>query len=477
LRRLLLPLLLVIAATFASGASAAAPPTFVVEGRGWGHGVGMSQYGAQGFALRGHGFRRILAHYYRGTELRRHPPRRVRVLIAEDRPTVVVSSKRPFRVSDARGRSWTIPAGGYRVGPKLLVRVPVGRTKAGAPRMQRTALTAPVTFSPGAQPLSLDGAGYRGALVVRRAARGVSVVNHVPLELYVRGVVPWEMPHRWHPEALAVQAVAARSYALATLKAGRSHDLVADTRDQVYGGIRAEKPSTNAAIARTSGLVLTYRGRIALALYSSTSGGRTAWIDDTLPGNPRFPYLRPVKDPHDSLSPYHRWGPMSYRGPELARKLGVPRVETLRVVRNESDRVSRVEVRWKGGRRVFTGREFQRALQLRSAWFTVRSGEPVARGRPTTPAPPVVRATPARAPYTVVLATVPAGARQSANATAARARRAGLPNVRVLRSAGEASMRPGFLVVVSGGYGDAGKARTAAARARGSFPTAYAKRL
>src|SRR5439155_1204091 len=83
-----------------------------------------------------------------------------------------------------------------------------------------------------------------------------------------------EMRHRWNPEALKTQAVAARSYALATLKRGRPFDLFADTRDQVYGGIRAESDATNAAIGATAGQVLTYAGRPALTYYFSTSGGR-----------------------------------------------------------------------------------------------------------------------------------------------------------------------------------------------------------
>src|SRR5439155_432638 len=122
-----------------------------------------------------------------------------------------------------------------------------------------------------------------------------------------RGVVPWEMPHRWNPEALKTQAVAARSYALATLKRGRPFDLFADTRDQVYGGIRAESDATNAAIGATAGQVLTYAGRPALTYYFSTSGGRTAAAIDVLPWAPRVPYLVSVADPYDGLSPHHAW--------------------------------------------------------------------------------------------------------------------------------------------------------------------------
>ena len=83
---------------------------------------------------------------------------------------------------------------------------------------------------------------------MHRRAGKLTVVNRLPLDRYLRGVVPWEMPDDWHPEALRAQAVVARSYALATLKPGTLYDLYADTRSQVYGGVQAEAVTTNLAI-------------------------------------------------------------------------------------------------------------------------------------------------------------------------------------------------------------------------------------
>jgi stage II sporulation protein D len=448
-RRLLVAL---AAAALLPSTAAAAPRTFTFEGRGWGHGVGMSQYGAQGFALHGWGFRRILAHYYRGTRLVRLQPRRVRVLVAEGRVAVDVLSRRPFRIRDARGRAWTLRPRTYRLGRAL--------------RIGRVRLSPPVRFDPGVQPLALDGRPYRGALVLHRVGSRLDVVNDVLLERYLRGVVPWEMPNEWHLQALAAQAVAARSYALATLDPGRLYDLVADTRDQVYGGIRAEEGSTNRAIALTRGLVVTWRGRIALTVYSSTSGGRTAALPDGLPGNRPRPYLVPVADPYDAISPHHRWGPVVFRARTLARRLGVPAVREIRPRRNRSRRVASVEVRWDGGRRLLEGRAFARALELRSTWFSIRR-QP--RGRP---APAVEE----RA-WTVVLGSLPVRAPAIALALARRARAAGLPRVRVVVSARYPTLRPGYRVVVSGSYADARAAQAAAARVRQQFPSAYARRL
>jgi stage II sporulation protein D len=321
MRRVLLSIVFALTVVPAAGAR-----VFVVTGHGWGHGVGMSQWGAEGLAQHDWDYRRILSHYYPGTSLRRVRPSNVRVLIAEGRARVGISSKQPFRVVDARGRSRTLGARRYAVGRRLL------------------GLKPPLRFIPGAAPLALDGAGYRGELVVRRSGTRVNVVNELRLERYLRGVVPWEMPSRWRPAALAAQAVAARTYALATLEPDAAWDLVPDTRDQMYGGIRAEKPSTNRAIGATAGQIVTWRGAPALTYYSSTSGGRTESVHDAW--GRTLPYLRSVPDPYDAISPHHSWGPWRFSGSTLARRLGVPSVGTIVERRNGSGRVAQVAVRW-----------------------------------------------------------------------------------------------------------------------------------
>ncbi|MDX6482211.1 MAG: hypothetical protein QOG85_2721, partial [Gaiellaceae bacterium] len=223
--------------------AAAATREFVVAGYGWGHGVGMSQYGAQGYALHGWSATQILAHYYPGTELVRQAPQDVRVLLAEGRSRVTIGSRERFVVRDARGK-------------RLRLR---GREVFTA----TTRLAFPVRVLPGAAPLSVDGRGYRGEVVLYRPSAGLQVVNELPLDRYLRGVVPWEMPHDWAAAALRAQAVAARSYALATLDPGGRYDLVADARDQMYGGIPAETETTNLAVGATAGEVLTWDGSVA----------------------------------------------------------------------------------------------------------------------------------------------------------------------------------------------------------------------
>src|SRR5687768_8473811 len=122
MRRMLYALtgvVLALAASASASGSAPAPPTpaavtatsFLASGRGWGHGVGMSQYGALGFANEGWTYDRILGHFYRGIELGPAPVARVRVLVAEAKPTVTVRSASPFRVRDVFGKTYPLEAG------------------------------------------------------------------------------------------------------------------------------------------------------------------------------------------------------------------------------------------------------------------------------------------------------------------------------------------------------------------------------
>src|SRR5215216_2269006 len=135
------------------------------------------------------------------------------------------------------------------------------------------------------------------------AFSGVDAVNHVALDQYLQGVVPDESPPSWPLEALKAQAVAARTYAVATMKPGASFDLYPDTRSQVYGGVAAEEPSTNQAVAETRGEVVTFEGRPVVTFFFSTSGGRTEDVENTPLGNQPQPWLKSVDDPYDVASP------------------------------------------------------------------------------------------------------------------------------------------------------------------------------
>jgi stage II sporulation protein D len=246
--RILAPLAALAALLALAGPAIAAKTRFTVRGAGYGHGVGMSQWGAYGYATHGWGYQEILAHYYTDTAIGATGSRTVRVLL---------QSTAVARFSGASA------AAGKRLDPALTYRVRRGRTAGtvellspAGKRMARA--TAPLRAT-GPAPLLLGGSGrYRGALEFRPSGTmGVAAINAVGLEDYVRGVVARESPSTWPIEALKAQAVAARTYAVTTSKAGDGFDQYADVRSQVYGGVAAETAPTDEAVSATRGEVVT----------------------------------------------------------------------------------------------------------------------------------------------------------------------------------------------------------------------------
>jgi SpoIID/LytB domain protein len=251
------------------------------------------------------------------------------------------------------------------------------------PAKNKQPLAGPLVFVPGSAPLQYAGRAYRGQIQVNVGSGRLQVVNNVGLEPYLYGVVPREVPNSWPAEALKAQAVVARSYALAVRKTG-AFDLYADTRSQVYGGIAAEKPPTNAAVEATAGQVLLYNGRVATTFFFSTSGGRTANVEDAWRGGEPTPYLVSVVDPFDSASPHHSWGPLPFTAARLQKAFRVPgRIVDVRLAVNRSQRVTNVTfVTERGDEVVVPGGDVRTRLNLRSTWF--RFGL-LSLSRPTKP--------------------------------------------------------------------------------------------
>ena len=355
---------LLVALPAASGRDVEPPPagaaTFVVTGHGWGHGVGFSQYGAYGYAQKGFGYAKIILHYFPGTTLGDAPVSRVRVLLTSGVKSLKLGAAEDFRVRDGSGAVHDVVAGAYTLTPALKLKVD-GEDKAKA-------LPPPLLFQPAGGSLELK-RRYRGSIQIDVVSGRLRAINVVGLEQYLYGVVPSEMPNTWHPEALKAQAVAARSYALATRKIG-PFDLYPDTRSQVYLGIDHEKPSTTAAVDATAGKVLLFEGQVAKTFFFSTSGGRTASAEDVW-GKP-VPYLVSVPDPYDSISPYHNWGPFAFTGAKLARVLKMSgRVLDLRPELNSSGRIETLTVVGTKGSVSVPGNDLRRRLGLRSTWFSV----------------------------------------------------------------------------------------------------------
>ena len=324
------------------------PPEITFHGRGWGHGVGMSQHGARGRALAGQDASTILAHYYAGTTLgTKDPASQVRVLLLNKHaataaaPLAVIGRGGAWRIenvgpvfpADARLTLWPAAAGSTTWSLKVV--------SAGGAQLHAQAVSGGVVVRPeaGSTLLQLDSKPstfdkYRGALRIRLSTTAI-VVNEVGLDVYLRGVVPVEMPASWPAEALAAQAIAARSYAAYRLHPGSgAFDVHDDTRSQVYRGAEGEAATTNAAIAATSGLVVRSGSAIANAMFHSTGGGATehnenVFVSSTgaIVASP-VPYLRgsPDRRPdgtsYDAGAPLATWKTASYTMAELSAIFG-----------------------------------------------------------------------------------------------------------------------------------------------------------
>jgi stage II sporulation protein D len=361
----------VVAFALPAGGAAAAPPpppagvpavTFLFSGHGWGHGLGLSQWGARGYALHGWTYDRILAHSYSGTTLGKASVTKVRVLLADGAKTLKLGSAGAWTVVDGNGASHDLAPGTLALGPALRVTT----SGAAAP----AALPGPLSFVPGDAALQLGKTTYRGSIEVTKTKGGkLQAVNVVGLEDYLRGVVPAEMPSTWPAEALKAQAVAARSYALANLAEDKPYDLFADIRSQVYGGVGAESAAASAAIDATRGTVVLYGGKVADTLFFSSSGGRTASYQEAFSGDP-VPYLVPVDDPYDA-SPYVNWGPTAVDGKKAAKALGLRGpVEAIATTTGPSGRIVTATLTLPSGTKQVTGGELRLKLGLRSTWIT-----------------------------------------------------------------------------------------------------------
>jgi stage II sporulation protein D len=368
MRRISLLVAVLVALALTSGA--AASTLFVVKGKGWGHGIGMSQYGAQGFALQGRTHQQILAHYYHGTTLGVEAGN-VRVLLTSGR------SRFPFASAQTiRGAGKSLAPGSYSV------------TRSGSTlHIGGKTFPSGTTFRSAGR-LSVDGQPFRGKIQIY-APGGLAAVNLLGLDSYVRGVVANESPSSWHQEALRAQADAARSYALAA--GGHcgnsvigSNVLCRGTSDQVYGGVNSETASTNAAVTATAGEVVMSGGSVATTFFFSTSGGSTVNKAEEWGGSD-VSYLQTENDPYDNLSPHHRWGPTDaeedcpggqrdcvYTARAMSSRLGIARIRDMTVgTRNSGNRVERVDIVTARGTPMRTGAQIRSALGLRSTWFSI----------------------------------------------------------------------------------------------------------
>jgi SpoIID/LytB domain protein len=387
LTAVLVPSALVLAGPSVQAAALHVPnhATLNVSGRGFGHGHGMSQYGAQGAARSGHTTQQIVAFYYPHTQAGQAGGK-VKVLISadtDDNTTVLASSG--LAVHDLGDGSTThVPT----TGPKAkatrwrLSSGAGGRTKVSfltdTWHVWRT-LTGDGEFR-APKPLRLvvgsTNITYRGDLQSRTPAQGPAThrvtVNRVSLEAYVQGVVPREMPALWMPAALRAQAIAARSYAAeqASEPTVDPWNLCDDSHCQVYGGKSAEFSTTNAATAKTRGQVRTFHGAPAFTQFSASNGG---WMSDG-----GKPYLVAKKDPFDRWAgnPYRSW---TTQVTSAAIEKAYPSIGNLTAIgatKRDGNgvwggRVVTMKLVGSSGTVTPSGDDFRSRLGLRSTWFTL----------------------------------------------------------------------------------------------------------
>ena len=143
---------------------------------------------------------------------------------------------------------------------------------------------------------------YRGEFIIMNRDGHLVIINDLPIEEYILGVVPSEMPSKWNTEALKAQAIAARSYAIANRgkRASKGYDLNDTPEDQAYGGASAETAETNRAVAATKGIVVTYDKKVIPAYYSASAGGQT--INSGAVWNQDLPFLRSVPSFDEGIS-------------------------------------------------------------------------------------------------------------------------------------------------------------------------------
>jgi stage II sporulation protein D len=360
--------------------------TITVAGRGFGHGHGMSQYGAQGAALQGQTAQQILRFYYPRTRSgTTKDVVRVHLTADTDDNTTVVA--RPgLKVRDlGTGTTTSVPARGpvSKASRWRLSAGAGGTTKVsyltGAWHVWKKLSGDAELRASGALRLVLPSAtvAYRGALQSRSlpgtSARHRVTVNRVALDDYVRGVIPREMPASWLPAALRAQAIAARTYAAFEVadSTNRVYQLCDTSSCQVYGGKSAEFASTNQATSATAGQIRTFHGAPAFTQFSASNGG---WMSD---GGQA--YLVAKKDTFDPWSgnPYRAWTTnvtseaIEKAWPSLGNLTGIT------IGKRDGNgqwggRVVKMTLHGSAMANLpVTGDDFRSRLGLRSTWFTL----------------------------------------------------------------------------------------------------------
>jgi stage II sporulation protein D len=362
---------------------------FTVHGAGWGHGWGMSQYGAYGAAREGLSWKKIIAFYYPGTKLHKLAAgTTIKVWITADNDgELKVLPAKGLAVHEADGKSYRLPTGsryklwrisrsgaGYRLSYK---------DDSGDWHTKSTPLGDHTwSFKTSANKVTIKMPSgsrreYRGsALLIKRGSSG-RTVNKLSVENYVRSVVPAEMPTSWSANAVRAQAVAARTYAMKLAsRASSGYDVCDTTSCQVYpgyavtsGGRRTVRETSggNAATKATAGTIVRYRGAVALTQFASSNGGHSAQGD--------YAYLSPHADPYDGVVVSQAWKRTISAAAVGRAWPSVGKVTKVKVTSRDGEgrwggRVRKIQIIGSKKTITVTGTTFQYRFGLRSTLFT-----------------------------------------------------------------------------------------------------------
>ncbi len=353
--------------------------SITIKGHGFGHGHGMSQYGAEGAAREGLTAKQIAEFYYPGTSWGASKGKVSVLLTADTSDDVVVRSRSGLAVHDSAAKGRTVlPDNGAT---QWRITTDQGVTKvAYLTRRWHTwqVLHGQGEFVASGEPITLvtpaGDRAYRGRIRAADTSSGERVtVNVLSLENYIKGVVPLEIPASWSPAAVQAQAVAARTYAAYERNHPQSSAYqICDTSScQVYGGYDAEYPASNDAVDDTRHQILLAGGEPAFTQFASSSGGWTsAGSVSYLPAKP---------DPYDNWSgnPVHTWtlkvddGLIERTWPSLGNLTKI--VVTGRDGNGDwGGRVTSLTLTGSSGRVTVSGDTFRSMLALRSTWLTFK---------------------------------------------------------------------------------------------------------
>lgn len=409
-------LLITIAVALLAPSAAIADTSFKITGGGYGHAIGLSQYGAKGYAEAGWPHTDILRWYYGADRDGSTAGVQVRTLASLGKyanPSVKVHIDK----GDDPRASWTLR--GWQTRLRIVddngtvaflspndyhkFTVSNGKVSVAGKSYTGTLIIRPETTATVSTPLIVvrDASGpfgytyvrYRGEIRLSLYSGMLRAINVVPLEKYLYGVVPRESPSSWHMEALKAQAVAARSYAWATnppsstASSTLSGILHCTTFSQVYGGHSRLKDGTdvymheaersNDAVDATTGQIVYHSptSKIVTTYFSASSGGHTADIEDVWVSSDPKPYYRGVSDRDNSGNPYYSWDAVTKTGASIASALGQSSRGTVTSVSHEkaaSGHVRYATFRFSNGTSYrISGDSVRSKLGLKSTKFTI----------------------------------------------------------------------------------------------------------